>query len=269
MAVTLEDDADQPIFEPALGETPLWQQTRLTALYPIDTDTSQVLEETFRRLPASMQDLQSKSSWHTLEEKDWEREWMAHYHPIQCSENLWICPSWLQPPQPAAINLRLDPGLAFGTGTHATTFMCLQWLASQKLQGALVMDYGCGSGILGIACLLLGARKVIGVDIDPQALLATKANMQRNQLEAALFPVYLPDQCPKTEVDFILANIVAGPLVALSDTLVTLLKHKGKICLSGILQEQQPTIEKAYSAIKNLHVVHCRENWICIEGTKT
>src|SRR5690606_38739416 len=154
----------------------------------------------------------------------WEREWMNNYHPIHCGGELWICPSWLAPPQPQAVNLLLDPGLAFGTGTHPTTFLCLQWLARQReaLAGAELVDYGCGSGILGMAALLLGGRCVTGVDIDPQALLATRDNAQRNNIDADRFPVFLPGKCPPVTADIMLANILAGPLAELAPTLTAM-----------------------------------------------
>jgi len=184
-AITLEDNADQPIFEPALGETPLWQETRVVALFEASVDTKELIQN----LEQALGPLADNHQWHVLEDKDWEREWMEHYHPIQCAPTLWICPSWREPPDPTAVNIKLDPGLAFGTGTHPTTFMCLQWLATQDLKGKEVIDYGCGSGILGIASLLLGAKSCVGVDIDPQALLATQENLQRNGLDKASFPV--------------------------------------------------------------------------------
>jgi ribosomal protein L11 methyltransferase len=170
LSVTLADNADQPIFEPALGETPLWQETRVTGLFNADVDSKSLQERILRECKQAF----SSSHWSILEDKDWEREWMIHYHPIQCTENFWICPSWTPVPDPKAVNLMLDPGLAFGTGTHPTTFLCLQWIAEQNFSGKKAIDYGCGSGILGIAALLLGAEQVTGVDIDPQALLATR-----------------------------------------------------------------------------------------------
>ncbi|HEY7771882.1 MAG TPA: 50S ribosomal protein L11 methyltransferase, partial [Marinagarivorans sp.] len=201
LSVTLQDNADQPIFEPALGETPLWSATRVTGLFDADINTSSI--DAQLQLP-----VQTSFKWHIVEDKDWEREWMQHYHPIQCGDNFWICPSWIAPPHPDAVNLLLDPGLAFGTGTHPTTFLCLQWLATQSLNEQEVIDYGCGSGILGIGALLLGARRVLGVDIDPQALLATQDNAQRNHITAERFPVVFPDKCPATPVDLVVANIL-------------------------------------------------------------
>ncbi len=268
-SVTLEDNADQPIFEPALGETPLWQATRVTGLFDAETDTTAVelklavelgLTEQFESLP--------ERQWHILEDKDWEREWMQHYHPIQCGDHFWICPSWLPAPDPNAVNLLLDPGLAFGTGTHPTTFLCLQWLAQQSLQGRSVIDYGCGSGILGIGALLLGAESAIGVDIDPQALLASRDNAQRNGLPAESFPVYFPNQETLEPVDVLLANILAGPLVELAPALSPLVKAGGQLCLSGILQTQADTVVQAYQHAFDFAPTAEKDGWVCLTAQK-
>jgi ribosomal protein L11 methyltransferase len=258
LSVTLQDNADQPIFEPALGETPLWQATRVTGLFEADVDTAKVE----RRLRLN------QPHWHVVEDKDWEREWMQHYQPIQCGERLWICPSWLAPPNPDAVNLLLDPGLAFGTGTHPTTFLCLAWLADQQLQDLSVMDYGCGSGILGIASLLLGAKQAVGVDIDPQALLATQDNAARNGLAPERFPVFFPRQAPGEPVDLLLANILAGPLVELAPTLLELLKPGGRICLSGVLASQAETVQQAYRNSIDFAPIRQKDEWVCMTGVR-
>ncbi|WP_188149931.1 50S ribosomal protein L11 methyltransferase [Teredinibacter waterburyi] len=267
-AVTMEDNADQPIFEPELGETPLWQETCVTGLFEADIDSDAILAEVERLyLQKAHIELQD-AHWHLLEDKDWEREWMTHYHPIQCADKLWICPSWTPPPDPAATNIMLDPGLAFGTGTHPTTFLCLQWLAEQDMTEKTAIDYGCGSGILGIACLLLGAKHVSGTDIDPQALLATQDNVTRNDLAADCFPVFFPDKCPTEPCDLVAANILAGPLVELAPTLIALLKAGGKICLSGVLSSQQDAIVAAYGDHIDFNEVRTKDEWICVTGTK-
>jgi ribosomal protein L11 methyltransferase len=264
LSVTFEDNADQAIFEPALGETPLWQETRVTGLFSADIDSSQLADSvrTHAKLDAK------QLHWHILEDKDWEREWMTNYHPIQCSEQFWICPSWMEPPDPSAHNLILDPGLAFGTGTHPTTFMCLQWLAKQDCSKQEVMDYGCGSGILGIATLLLGAHSFTGVDIDPQALIATRDNAERNHLNHECIDIYLPEDAPNKTYDMVLANILAGPLVELSDTLIEMLKPGAKLCLSGVLATQEEAIRNAYAGnIAFAETAH-HEEWICLSGEK-
>lgn len=261
LSVTLEDNADHPIYEPALGETPLWQTTRVTGLFAADTDTSAI--ETHLQLPTPCH-----FQWQILEDKDWEREWMQHYAPIQCADNLWICPSWITPPNPEAVNLLLDPGLAFGTGTHPTTFLCLRWLAGQNLRDCAVIDYGCGSGILGIASLLLGAQQAVGIDLDPQALLATADNTHRNGLALERFPVCLPEQAPEITADLVLANILAGPLVQLAPTLLNKLKPQGYLCLSGILADQATVVQAAYQDAIEFDPVHHLDGWVCLTGRK-
>jgi ribosomal protein L11 methyltransferase len=263
-SVTLEDNADQPIFEPALGETPLWDQVRVTGLYDADINTAEIITKISNKLRGQT----PHHKWEQLEDKDWEREWMNNYHAIRCGERLWICPSWQQPPEPDKINLMLDPGLAFGTGTHPTTFMCMQWIDQQDFSGLDIVDYGCGSGILGIATLLLGARKVIGVDIDPQALLATTENARRNKLAEDAMPVFLPPHCPQIQADIMLANILAGPLAELAPSLNSLTKLGGKICLSGILAVQAEAVKAAYSPWFDFDPIATQDEWVRITGTK-
>ncbi|WP_341937824.1 50S ribosomal protein L11 methyltransferase [Marinimicrobium sp. C2-29] len=264
VSVTLEDNADQPILEPALGETPLWDQVRLTGLYDAEVGTSAVL----RRLADAWGRALPEHHWEQLEDKDWEREWMSHYQAIRCGERLWVCPSWQEPPEPDKVNLMLDPGLAFGTGTHPTTFLCLEWLDAQPVEGLELVDYGCGSGILGVAALLLGARHVVGVDIDPQALLATRDNARRNGLPEDAMPVYLPAKCPEAPADIMLANILAGPLVQLAPKLQQMTRNGGKICLSGILATQADTVMDAYRPWFDFDPVAQREEWVRLTGTK-
>ncbi|UZJ44857.1 50S ribosomal protein L11 methyltransferase [Marinimicrobium sp. C6131] len=264
VSVTLEDDADQPILEPALGETPLWDQVRLTGLYDADIDTRTVSE----RLATAWSQPLPEHRWEQLEDKNWEREWMSHYQAIRCGERLWICPSWQEPPEPDKVNLMLDPGLAFGTGTHPTTFLCLQWLDQQRLDGLDLVDFGCGSGILGVAALLLGADRVTGVDIDPQALTATRDNAARNALPENAMPVYLPGQCPEVTADIMLANILAGPLVELAPQLQRMTRLDGKICLSGILANQADTVMEAYRPWFDFDPVAEQDGWVRLTGTK-
>jgi ribosomal protein L11 methyltransferase len=264
VSITLQDNADQPILEPALGETPLWDDTLLTGLFDADIDTQQCSSIAGQALGQPL----PSHKWEQLEDKDWEREWMSNYHPIQCSDNLWICPSWKEPPQPDATNILLDPGLAFGTGTHPTTFQCLQWLADQTLDDYSIVDYGCGSGILAIAALLLGANNAIGVDIDPQALLATHDNAQRNGIATDRIPVYLPKHSPATQADIVLANILAGPLAELAPTLTELTKLGGKLCLSGILATQADSVMAAYAEHFTFDPIRQKEEWVCLSATK-
>ena len=266
VSVTFEDNADEPILEPALGETPLWHETRITGLFDAASDTKAISAT----LNKALADINHR--WELLEDKDWEREWMKHYHPIQCGKTLWICPSWIEPPEPESINLLLDPGLAFGTGTHPTTFLCLQWLdqiqSEGKLQGKTVTDYGCGSGILAIASLLLGAETTTCVDIDPQALTATADNAQRNGLSPDLTPVYLPEKAPNVTTDIVIANILAGPLVSLAPQLNSLTKSGGLLCLSGIIESQATEVMESYQPWFDFDAPSCHEGWVRLTATK-
>jgi ribosomal protein L11 methyltransferase len=182
-----------------------------------------------------------------LEDRDWVREWLKDFKPMRFGARLWICPTAYTPPDPEAVNLILDPGLAFGTGTHPTTALCLEWLDGAQVKGLEVTDYGCGSGILAIAAARLGARHVWAVDNDPQALVATADNSARNGVTAAL-SVCLPPAYPDHEADLILANILAGPLVSLAPLFAAHLKSGGRLVLSGILKAQEPDIRRAYEA---------------------
>lgn len=264
-AVTLEDNADQPLYEPGLNERPVWNLTRVTGLFDAGSDMDRIVEQLTaispRPLPAHRIEL--------LEDKDWEREWMSHYHPIQCGERLWICPSWREPVDAKAVNLKLDPGLAFGTGTHPTTFLCLQWLDRQDLENCHVVDYGCGSGILGIAALLLGATHVTAIDNDPQALVATRDNLGRNALSDQQLTCHLPDKADKDgKADIVLANILAGPLMELAPRLAAYLEPGGRIALSGILTEQAQTLQKHYAQwFDQLEIVK-KDDWCCISGIR-
>ena len=178
VSVTFMDAEDQPIFEPDLGTTPLWSNTHLLALFEADTDPEALLQHLRLLWQAELPPHELEK----IEDQDWERSWMDNFHPMRFGERLWIVPSWHAAPEPDAVNLLLDPGLAFGTGTHPTTSLCLQWLDAQQLQGKTLIDFGCGSGILAIAGLLLGAEHAVGTDIDIQALEASRDNAQRNQV---------------------------------------------------------------------------------------
>jgi len=259
-AVTFEDDADQPIYEPDVGETPLWTATRLTALFDAETRSEDVT-----KMLANVMDEVPHFKVEAVEDKDWEREWMANFQPIQFGERLWICPSWHQPPAPEAVNILLDPGLAFGTGTHATTALCLNWLDTVDLTGKYVIDYGCGSGILAIAAALLGAEKVIAVDTDPQALEATRENAKRNGVD---IEAYLPGECPDEPCDLLLANILAGPLQTLAPRFANLCKPAADIVLSGILQTQADVVSDSYSAWFAMQAATQKEDWIRLSGQR-
>ncbi len=265
VSVTMEDSADQPILEPALGETPLWDETRVTGLFYADTDTDQAAVIA----TASYGGTLPPCRWEILEDKDWEREWMENFHPMLFGQRLWICPSWKQPPQADAVNLMLDPGLAFGTGTHPTTALCLEWLDSCPLAGKTVVDYGCGSGILGIAALLLGASEVIAIDNDPQALIATADNAQRNHIEPSRINTYLPNQIPAgIKADIVVANILAGPLAELAPTIAQLTADKGLLALSGIISSQADELISCYQQWYVMDAAVSEDNWVRLSGRK-
>lgn len=265
VSVTLTDNADNPILEPGVGETPLWETVKITGLFELPADQQLITAQFLDLLP----DYQPGNlTWETVADQPWERAWMEHFEPIQCGERLWICPSWQEPPNPQAVNLRLDPGLAFGSGTHPTTFLCLQWLDGIDLSGKTVIDYGCGSGILGIAALLLGAERVIAVDNDPQALLATLDNLERNGLPATRLSAHLPEAAPTTTADILLANILAGPLIDLAEKLTDLTRENGLICLSGLTQEQAGEVMAAYPLFSFMPLAQ-RENWVRLTARKS
>ncbi|PKM31869.1 MAG: 50S ribosomal protein L11 methyltransferase [Gammaproteobacteria bacterium HGW-Gammaproteobacteria-11] len=264
VSVTFMDAEDQPIFEPDLGTTPLWSNTHLLALFEADTNRTQLLESLQALWPGSL-------PAHELQEiadQNWERSWMEHFHPMRFGQRLWIVPSWHAAPEPDAVNLLLDPGLAFGTGTHPTTALCLEWLDGQSLTGRQVIDFGCGSGILAIAALLLGADQVVATDIDSQALEASRDNAQRNQIADSKLTLFLPEDMPRHAADVVVANILAGPLVKLAEELTALVKPGGLIALSGILAEQTEDILAAYREHFELDPVAERDGWIRISGRR-
>ena len=264
VSVTFMDAGDQPIFEPDLGTTPLWSHTHLLALFEADTDPQDLLDS-LRNLCGG--ELPAHEVEH-IADQDWERSWMEHFQPMRFGRRLWIVPSWHAAPEPDAVNLLLDPGLAFGTGTHPTTALCLEWLDAQDLHGRTLIDFGCGSGILAIAALLLGAGQATGTDIDTQALEASRDNAQRNQLADERLALYLPEQMPQDPADVLVANILAGPLVQLAPQLATLVKPGGLLALSGILAEQAEDILAAYRADFELDPVAEREGWIRVSGKR-
>ena len=242
-AVTFVDAKDTPVYEPKPGEVLLWPDTQVIGLYDASEDLIALKEQIIQAMAGHSDCF---VEFDQLEEKNWEREWMKDFHPMQFGDRLWICPSWQTPPDPNAVNIKLDPGLAFGTGTHPTTSLCLQWLDATDLAGKTVVDFGCGSGVLSLAALMLGASKVIGIDIDPQALIASKDNAQRNGVDDRL-SLYLPEHQPSIQADVVLANILAAPLKSLSNTISDFCRPGGKLLMSGILLEQQKAVEAHYS----------------------
>ncbi|WP_353387269.1 50S ribosomal protein L11 methyltransferase [Halopseudomonas sabulinigri] len=264
VSVTFMDAEDQPIFEPDLGTTPLWSNTHLLALFEADTDGSALLQH----LQLLWQGELPQHELEQIEDQDWERSWMDNFHPMRFGQRLWIVPSWHAAPEPEAVNLLLDPGLAFGTGTHPTTALCLEWLDGQQLEGKRVIDFGCGSGILAIAALLLGATHAVGTDIDVQALEASRDNAQRNRIDDQRFDLYLPENMPQQPAEVVVANILAGPLVSLAPQLANLVLPGGLIALSGILAEQTEDILEAYKKYFELDPVANQDGWIRVSGRR-
>lgn len=279
LSVTLQDAADEPIFEPAPGEVPLWRMLIITALFDSSADM-EAIHSVLRK--ALGDDAAENAHIEILEDRDWTREWMRDFKPMCFGKRLWVCPTGFDPPVPEAVNLRLDPGLAFGTGTHPTTRLCLRWLDGARLQGNLVVDYGCGSGILAVAAAKLGARRVVAVDNDPQALSATVENALRNELASCLthcapdtkesrepcVEVCLPDAVPDVKADTVLANILAGPLVELAPRLAALVRPGGDIVLSGILREQEAEVRAAYAPLFAMDAAEIDEDWVRLSGRR-
>lgn len=265
VSVTFQDTHDNPVFEPLPGETLLWGDTDAIGLYDAETDMAEVIAM------LENEPLLGKGFVHKieqLEDKDWEREWMDNFHPMRFGERLWICPSWRDVPDPNAVNVMLDPGLAFGTGTHPTTAMCLQWLDSLDLTDKTVIDFGCGSGILAIAALKLGAKHVVGIDIDPQAIQASRDNAERNGVSERL-SLYLPqDQPENLTADVVVANILAGPLRELAPLISVLPVTGGHVGLSGVLASQAQSVADAYKDKFELDAVAEKEEWCRITGVK-
>ena len=263
LSVTYEDAADQPLYEPPPGETPLWQHTIVTGLYEANTDIEAIMQAVQHHPHAVIDNVRIE----ILEDKDWVREWMTRYQPMQFGDSLWIVPSHHTPPDPTAVNILLDPGLAFGTGTHPTTAMCLRWLASHPPLAQVVVDYGCGSGILGIAAAKLGARQVMAIDNDPQALLATARNAEHNQVTSYIRCLGIESPL-QLQCDTLLANILAGPLISLAPRFSEIVRPGGNIVLSGILAEQAETVRHAYATWFNFQDALQQDDWVLLNATR-
>ena len=264
LSVALEDaqagtDEEEPVFgEPGMTEQ-VWQANVLTALFAEDDDVAAILDGLPEDLPFVRLRIEE------VPEQDWVRQTQSQFEPIQISPRLWIIPSWHDVPDEQAVNLRLDPGLAFGTGSHPTTYLCLQWLERNIRGGETVLDYGCGSGILAIAALKLGAASAVGVDIDPQAVRSGSDNAQQNGVQADFL---LPDDLPDGRFDIVVANILANPLRLLAEMLAGRTRVGGKIVLSGILQEQAEELSAVYARWFELDPPVFEQGWVCLSGTR-
>lgn len=262
-SITLEDAADDPVLEPAPGTTPLWPTVRVKALFDANADPNHLL----LKLTQELGSLPAIELEHVAD-RAWEREWLKDFRPMRFGRRLWVCPAGMRPAvdeEPVCIDL--DPGLAFGTGTHPTTALCLEWLDGAKLEHRTVLDYGCGSGVLAIAALKLGAAAASGVDLDPQAITATNENAQRNAVAARL-TAYTVDAFRPQTYDIVLANILAEPLEQLASQLAQLVAPGGSIVLSGLLQSQAERLAGLYGAWFDMDPIATRDDWSRLSGIK-
>jgi ribosomal protein L11 methyltransferase len=279
LSVTLLDAADDPVLEPAPGATPLWPTVVVRALFDGDADPSRI-ESALRTAVGSDALSTVESRFESLADRPWEREWLRDFHPMRFGRRLWVCPGGQATDAPDAICVELDPGLAFGTGTHPTTALCLEWLDSGCapatvsggndagwLKGATVIDYGCGSGILAIAALKLGASRALATDIDPQALIATQQNAARNGV-ADYVQTTMDQDANGTVADVLLANILAGPLVALAPLLARHVRPGGRLALSGLLLQQCDAVTAAYLPWFDITLAGARDGWGLLTGCR-
>ena len=259
-SITFVDRGDEPVLEPKPGEVRLWSDTLVRALFQESSDAAGNLH----RLAATLgTHITETARVRAIADQDWERVWLTDWKSMRFGRRLWVCPTAAEPPDdPDAVVVRLDPGLAFGTGTHPTTALCLQILDSLPITGRSIIDYGCGSGILGIAALKLGAAHVSAVDIDPQALLATRENAIRNGVSANIEVLGTAD--PLTSAYCVMANILAGPLIELAPTLTAACEAGGYLLLSGLLKTQAYAVKAAYSSAFAMVRVVERDDWCCI-----
>ena len=265
LAQTLTDAEDNPVLEPAPGETPLWPHLTLQALFPVELDPLDLLVALDGRLPEQV--LRS-ARFARLDDRDWTRAWMDHYKPMRFGQRLWIYPTTVEPPDdPATVIVRLDPGLAFGTGTHPTTALCLEWLDGLGWNGETLFDYGCGSGVLAVAALRLGAGHAWGLDNDPQALIASHENAQRNQVLDRL-TLLSPRSALPAPCDRLVANILLNPLIELADRIAGTVNPGGVAAFSGMLKGQEVEFIARYRSLFSDFQVAQQEDWIRITAVR-
>ncbi len=271
LSITLRDaDADTPderaIFEPGVGELPLWNDIVLNALFDGTVDRSGLVHALHELVPELSPE---RIAFREVEDQDWVRAWMDQFQPMQFGRRLWIYPTTIAPAADDAdkVIVHLDPGLAFGTGTHPTTALCLEWLDATEVKGKTVVDFGCGSGVLAVAALKLGAERAIGVDNDPQAIEASRVNAERNGV-AENMDLYLPQDFPSKRADVLIANILAGPLYDLAPLFAANLKPGGLLALSGILKGQEDELLARYAEWFDDLAVATREDWVRIAGKR-
>lgn len=264
-SVSLQDQQDEPVFDLLDGEQPLWSQTTVSGLWPENAKLKSVVEQL-----ASAMAPQPLPDWRveTLVDQQWERVWLDRYQPININNKLWICPVDKNPPDQNLPTVTLDPGLAFGTGTHATTQLCLEWLTTRDLANCRVIDYGCGSGILAIAALKLGAHDTIGIDIDAKAVAVSRENAKTNAVDDK-YSAFLPSELkPDLRADIVIANILAEPLVALAPVLQEMVNEGGLLALSGLLESQVDQVRDCYRDSFDLELV-IKDGWAILAGPRT
>lgn len=259
IAITLRDADGSSLFEPAPGEMPLWNVVSITALFDEDADVQMVLAQ----LPEGVHG----QTGH-LADRVWEREWLENFKPMQFGRRLWIYPTWSEVTEADSIVLRLDPGLAFGSGTHETTRLCLEWLDGQLLDNQTLLDYGCGSGVLSIAAILLGCDKVVAVDIDEQARLATQRNADQNNIGGAHLLICSPESIPDMKFDVVVSNILSEVIMKLSKALVGFVEDGGRLVVSGILCHQQAAVLESFGSNMIWGGASRLGDWVCLHGVK-
>ncbi len=263
VSVTYMDAEDEPVYEPRIGETKIWSHTQVEALFELDIEPDAVKSA----MNTKFKTISDSWKYEFIEDQAWERAWMEFYHPMKFANRLWVCPTDQEQREEGTVCLTLDPGLAFGTGTHPTTALCLEWLASNDLTNKTVIDYGCGSGILAVAAILLGAKEAHAIDIDPQALTATRDNALKNNVSDKIH-CYLPENFTPFKADVVLANILAKPLIDLSESICGLVIEKGNLVLSGILAEQADSVVDAYVEKIDFAPRVQQEDWMRLNGHK-
>lgn len=264
VSVTFMSATTKPVYEPNIGETRIWEQTKTIALFELDASPEIIKTLLFQQFSEN-----TLHEWcaEILQDQTWERAWMEHFQPMQFADRLWVYPSGQEQSRAGTVSLILDPGLAFGTGTHPTTALCLEWLATHDISGKTVIDFGCGSGILAVAAVLLGAKEAHAIDIDPQALIATKDNAQKNNVSSHI-KTYLAEEFTAFEADIVLANILATPLIELSSHISALVKPQGQLTLSGILKEQADSVSNSYQSGFTMNAAVIQGDWCRLDGLK-
>lgn len=262
LSVTWENAGEDAYYEVAYPREPDWQRVHVTGLFDDSCKPDALMRQVSERMGAAL-----VPEVRVLEEQDWERAWLTRFEPRKCRGDLWVCPSWADPPDPDAVSIIIDPGLAFGTGDHPTTALCLDWISEHDVSGMTVVDYGCGSGILAIACLLKGAARATGVDVDPRALSASELNAARNGVQErykACYPAELP---AGQNMDLVIANILSSVLVQHADELTSVTRPGGTLLLSGILEDHEDQVRAAFEPAFQLET-ETRDGWCMLVGRR-